>query len=34
MVRELGGTVAGIRYRMNAFFTGRDDGGSTSDDVT
>jgi Zn-dependent protease with chaperone function len=34
MVRELGGTVAGIRDRMNAFFTGRDDGGSTSDDVT
>src|SRR4029450_2675612 len=24
MVRELGGTVAGIRDRMNAFFTGRD----------
>jgi hypothetical protein len=34
MVRELGGTVAGIRDRMNAFFTSRDDGGNTSDDVT
>jgi Zn-dependent protease with chaperone function len=29
MVRELGGTVTGIRDRMTAFFTGRDDGGTT-----
>ena len=33
MVRELGGTVTGIRDRMSAFFTGRDDGGNTNDPV-
>jgi hypothetical protein len=31
IVRELGGTVAGIRDRMSGFFTGRDDGRDTDD---
>jgi hypothetical protein len=33
MLRELGGTVTGIRDRMSAFFTGRDHGGNTNDPV-
>jgi Zn-dependent protease with chaperone function len=34
MVREFGGTVAGVRDRVTAFFTGRDDEGESSDGVS
>ena len=31
LLRQLGGTVAGLRDRMNAFFGGRDDGRDAGD---
>jgi Zn-dependent protease with chaperone function len=34
IVRELGGTFAGVRERMSGFFTGRDDGGANRDSAT
>jgi hypothetical protein len=34
IVRELGGTVAGVRDRLTAFFTGQGNGRNTSDDAT
>jgi hypothetical protein len=34
IVRELGGTVAGVRDRMAGFFTGRDGGRSTTDQAS
>ena len=33
IVRELGGTVAGVRDRLSGFFTGQGNGGNTGDDV-
>jgi hypothetical protein len=34
IVRDLGGTVAGLRDRVNAFFGGRDGGGDSDDPAT
>jgi Zn-dependent protease with chaperone function len=34
IVRELGGTVAGVRDRLTGFFTGQGNGGNTRDDAT